>query len=64
VPVRSLGAYTAQVDELVRWLKESGKTVAMKSTGVYRIPLYQKLEEGAPFYFFRRYLPVLLFLNS
>ncbi|HEY9805929.1 MAG TPA: IS110 family transposase, partial [Candidatus Obscuribacterales bacterium] len=45
--VRSFGAYTAQLDELVQWLKECGvKTVAMESTGIYWIPLYQKLEEA------------------
>jgi transposase len=47
VSVRSFGAYTAQLDELVQWLKDCGiKTVAMESTGVYWIPLYQKLEEA------------------
>src|SRR5271166_1959136 len=36
--VRSFGAYTAQLDELVQWLKDCGiKTVAMESTGVYWI---------------------------
>jgi len=45
--VRSFGAYTAQLDELVQWLKDCRiKTVAMESTGVYWIPLYQKLEEA------------------
>jgi hypothetical protein len=35
--VRSFGAYTAQLDELVQWLKSCGiQTVAMESTGVYR----------------------------
>ena len=35
--VRSFGAYTAQLEELVQWLKSCGiKTVAMESTGVYR----------------------------
>jgi transposase len=44
-PVRSFGAYTAQLDELVQWLKSCGiKTVAMESTGVYWIALFQKLE--------------------
>ncbi len=47
VSVRSFGAYTAQLDELVQWLKDCEiKTVAMESTGVYWIPLYQKLEEA------------------
>jgi transposase len=45
--VRSFGAYTAQLDELVQWFKDCEiKTVAMESTGVYWIPLYQKLEEA------------------
>ena len=43
--VRSFGAYTAQLDELVQWLKDCAiKTVAMESTGVYWIPLFQKLK--------------------
>src|SRR5260370_37559303 len=34
VSVRSFGAYTAQLDELVQWLKDCGiKTLAMESTG-------------------------------
>jgi transposase len=45
--VRSFGAYTGQLDELMQWLKTCGiKTVAMESTGVYWIPLFQKLEEA------------------
>ena len=45
--VRSFGAYTAQLDELVQWFKDCGiKTVAMESTRVYWIALYQKLEEA------------------
>jgi transposase len=47
VSVRSFGAYTAQLHELVNWLKDCGiKTVAMESTGVYWIPLFQMLEEA------------------
>jgi transposase len=47
VSVRSFGAYTTQLDELAQWLKDCRvKTVAMESTGVYWIPLYQKLEEA------------------
>jgi transposase len=43
--VRSFGAYTAQLDELVQWLKSCGiQTVAMESTGVYWIALFQTLE--------------------
>lgn len=44
-PVRRFGAFTADLHELVSWLKSCGvKTVAMESTGVYWIPLYQLLE--------------------
>jgi transposase len=47
VSLRSFGADTAQLDELVQWLKECGiKTAAMESTGVYWIALFQKLEEA------------------
>src|ERR1700736_2114218 len=47
VSVRSFGAYSAQLDELVQWLKDGAiKTVAMESTGVYWIALFQKLEEA------------------
>jgi transposase len=43
--VRSFGAYTAQLDELVQWLKSCRiTTVTMESTGVYWIALFQKLE--------------------
>lgn len=43
--VRSFGAYTADLDQLVEWLLACGvKTVAMESTGVYWIAVAQKLE--------------------
>lgn len=43
--VRSFGAFTGDLDQLVEWLLGCQvKTVAMESTGVYWIPLYQKLE--------------------
>jgi transposase len=43
--VRCYGAYTRDLDELVEWLKSCGvTTVAMESTGVYWIALYQKIE--------------------
>jgi transposase len=43
--VRVFGAYTAPLDQLVEWLQDCGiKTVAMESTGVFWIPLAQKLE--------------------
>ena len=47
VSVRSFGSYTAQLDELMKWLKDCAiTTVAMESTGVYWVSLYQKLEEA------------------
>src|SRR5712692_8953080 len=45
--VRSFGAYNADLDKLVEWLRAGGvTTVAMESTGVFWIPLAQKLEAG------------------
>jgi transposase len=45
-PVREFAAYTADLYRLADWLKACGiRTVAMESTGVYWIPLYQVLEE-------------------
>lgn len=44
-PVRCFGAFTQDLHRLAQWLLQSGiKTVAMESTGVYWIPLYQILE--------------------
>jgi transposase len=43
--VRCFSAFTEGLDALVEWLKECGvTTVAMESTGVYWVALYQKLE--------------------
>jgi transposase len=43
--VRSVGAFTADLDQLVEWVQACGvTTVAMESTGVFWIPLAQKLE--------------------
>ena len=43
--VRSFSAFTEGLDAAVEWLKACRvSTVAMESTGVYWIPLYQKLE--------------------
>jgi transposase len=43
-PLRRFGTYTDDVHELAKWLIERGiKTVAMESTGVYWIPVYQIL---------------------
>lgn len=43
--VKQFGCYTAQVYALADWLAECGvETVAMESTGVYWIPVFQILE--------------------
>jgi transposase len=45
-PVREFKAFTADLYRLADWLGECGiRTVAMESTGVYWIPLFQVLEE-------------------
>jgi transposase len=44
-PVRQFGANTADLQEIVAWLKNCRvKTVALESTGVYWIPLFELLE--------------------
>jgi Transposase len=44
-PVRQFGANTADLHQLAAWLKECRiKTVALESTGVYWIPLFELLE--------------------
>lgn len=44
--VRCFGTFTANLHELAAWLTQHGiKTVAMESTGVYWIPVFQILEE-------------------
>jgi transposase len=46
-PVRRFGCVTAELREMVAWLKQCGiRTVAMQSTGVYWIPVYDLLEEA------------------
>ena len=43
--VKTFGNYTADLQAIGRWLKEHDvKTVAMESTGVYWIPLFEELE--------------------
>jgi len=43
--VRSFGACTADLIDLANWLAECGvKTIAMESTGIYWIPLFELLE--------------------
>lgn len=45
VSVREFGAFTADLEALASWLKKCGvTTVAMESTGVYWIPLFEVLE--------------------
>lgn len=44
-PVRKYGTFTADLQAMAQWFKECGvTTVAMESTGVYWIPLFQILE--------------------
>lgn len=45
-PVQSFGSFTSDLQRLADWLEQcSVRTVAMESTGVYWIPLYELLEE-------------------
>ena len=45
-PVREFRTFTTELYRLADWLAQCGiKTVAMESTGVYWIPLYEILEE-------------------
>jgi transposase len=45
--VRSYSGFSADLDKLVEWLLACGvKTVALESTGVYWIPVAQKVEEA------------------
>lgn len=46
-PVRRFGCFTADLREMARWLVEKGvRTVAMQSTGVYWMPLFEILEQA------------------
>ena len=43
--VRSFGTFTDELESMGRWLRECGvRIVAMESTGVYWIPVYEVLE--------------------
>jgi transposase len=45
-PVRQFGTFTSDLQKLADWLQRCGvRTVAMESTGVYWIPIYELLEE-------------------
>lgn len=46
-PVRRFGCFTSELKRLAAWLKACGvETVAMQSTGVYWIPLFDVLEQA------------------
>jgi transposase len=46
VPVRSFGTFTQDLHDLADWFTACGVTsVAMESTGVYWIPVYEVLEQ-------------------
>jgi transposase len=45
-PVRCFGCFTADLHEMARWLMEKGvRSVAMQSTGVYWMPVFEILEQ-------------------
>jgi len=45
-PVRTFQAFTADLEAMADWLMDCGvKTVAMESTGVYWVPVYEVLEQ-------------------
>jgi transposase len=47
-PIRSFETFTVELERLADWLQQCGvQTVAMESTGVYWIPLFQILEKRA-----------------
>lgn len=44
-PVRNFGCYSEDLESMANWLKKHGiTTVAMESTGVYWVPVFQVLE--------------------
>lgn len=44
-PVRNFGCFTPDLHQMARWLRRCGiETVAMESTGVYWVPVYEVLE--------------------
>lgn len=47
MPIREFGSWTADLQEMAKWLKEHGiRTVAMQSTGVYWIGVLEVLEQA------------------
>jgi transposase len=46
-PVRRFGCFTADLREMARWLMDKGvRSVAMQSTGVYWMPVFEILEQN------------------
>ena len=46
-PVRRFGCFTADLREMARWLVDKGvRSVAMQSTGVYWMPVFEVLEQN------------------
>jgi len=45
--IRQFGAFTQDLDDAVQWLKKCGvTTVALESTGIYWIPIVQKISQA------------------
>jgi transposase len=45
-PIRKFGTFTSDLQRLADWLRQCGvRTVAMESTGVYWVPIYELLEQ-------------------
>ena len=46
-PVRSFGTFTQDLEAMAEWLSSCGvREVAMESTGVYWIPVFEVLDQG------------------
>src|SRR5881628_1007859 len=46
-PVRRFDCFTADLEQMAKWLVEKGvRSVAMQSTGVYWMPVYEVLEQS------------------
>lgn len=47
-PVRAFGTFTGDLHDMARWFKECGVTsVAMESTGVYKMAPFARFDSGA-----------------
>ena len=45
----TFGCISSELDRLCRWINEHGcKDIAMESTGVYWLPIYERIEEKCP----------------